>query len=127
FLDARGLLAGPSGLQADVAQPADLQDRSTGAGLDEVREGSEGSEGLALDTGGLVLRNANDLGAGLDRIGKEARSYYLLGYAPTNRAADGRFRRIEVKVARPGVALRARRGYFAPDSRSSARPAEGRD
>jgi VWFA-related protein len=120
FLDARGLVAAESGLQAEVSQPADLQDRSTGAGIDETREGSEGSEGLALDTGGFVLRNANDLGAGLARIGREARSYYLIGYAPTNRTADGRFRRIEVQVARPGVALRARRGYFAPDARGSA-------
>jgi VWFA-related protein len=127
FLDARGLVAAASGLQADVGQPADLQDRSTGAGIDETREASEGSEGLALDTGGLVLRNTNDLGAGLARIGRETRSYYLLGYAPTNRAADGRFRRIEVRVARPGVVLRARRGYFAPDARASARSAEGRD
>jgi VWFA-related protein len=127
FLDARGLVAAGSGLQADVAQPADIQDRSTGAGIDEAREASAGSEGLALDTGGLVLQNANDLGAGLARIGREARSYYLLGYAPTNRAADGRFRKIEVKVARPGVVLHARRGYFAPDARAAARSTEGRD
>ena len=127
FLDARGLVAAGSGLQADVTQPLDLQDRGTGAGIDETREASEGSEGLALDTGGLVLSNANDLGAGLARVGREARSYYLLGYAPTNRAADGRFRRIQVSVARSGVTLHARRGYFAPDARGSAGSTEGRD
>jgi VWFA-related protein len=127
FLDARGLVAAGSGLQADVTQPAELQDRSTGVGINETREASEGSEGLALDTGGLVLRNANDLGAGLARVGREARSYYLLGYAPTNRAADGRFRRIQVSVARPGVTLHARRGYFAPDARATAGSTEGRD
>ena len=114
FLDARGLVAAPSGLQADVAMPIDIVDRSTGTGVNETREGSEGSEGLALDTGGLVLKNRNDLAAGLARIGREARSYYLVGYAPQNRAADGKFRRIEVKVAREDVTVRARRGYFAP-------------
>jgi VWFA-related protein len=88
FLDARGLVAAPSGLQADVAMPLDIVDRSTGAGINETREESEGSEGLALDTGGLVLKNRNDLAAGLARIGREARSYYLVGYAPQNRAAD---------------------------------------
>ena len=114
FLDARGLVAVPSGMQADVAMPLDIVDRSTGTGVNETREGSEGSEGLALDTGGLVLKNRNDLAAGLARIGREARSYYLVGYAPQNRAADGKFRKIEVKVAREDVSVRARRGYFAP-------------
>ncbi len=40
-----------------------------------------------------MIRNRNDLGDGLGRIAREARSYYLIGYTPTNRAADGRFRR----------------------------------
>ena len=113
-LDARGLVAAPSGMQADVAMPLDIVDRSAGVGVNETREGSEGSEGLALDTGGLVLKNRNDLAAGLARIGREARSYYLVGYTPSNRASDGKFRRIEVKVARENVSVRARRGYFAP-------------
>ena len=127
FLDARGLVGAPSGLQADVAMPLDLVDRGTGAGLGETREASEGSEGLALDTGGLVLKNRNDLAEGLARIGREARSYYLVGYAPQNRAADGRFRKIEVKVAREGVSVRARRGYFAPARDDKVGKMEGRD
>jgi len=128
FLDARGLVAAPPGLQADVAMPLDIVDRSTGAGINETREGSEGSEGLALDTGGLVLKNRNDLAAGLARIGREARSYYLVGYAPQNRAADGKFRRIEVKVAREDVSVRARRGYFAPGrEEKGGRGVEARD
>ena len=127
FLDARGLVAVPSGMQADVAMPLDIVDRSTGTGVDETREGSEGSEGLALDTGGLVLKNRNDLAAGLARIGREARSYYLVGYAPQNRAADGKFRRIEVKVAREGVSVRARRGYFAPGRDDKGGKVEARD
>jgi VWFA-related protein len=126
-VDVRGLVAAPSGLQADVAQPADLQDRSTGIGLTETQEGGEGSEGLALDTGGSVLRNRNDLGAGLARIAREGRSYYLLGYSPSNRAADGRFRRIDVEVARPGIRVRARRGYYAPGADEKAAKPEGRD
>jgi VWFA-related protein len=127
-LDARGLLAATSGLQADVAQPLDVLDRSTGAGLSETADASEGSEGLAADTGGFVVKNRNDLGQGLARIARESRSYYLVGYAPKNRAADGRFRRIEVAVAREGARVRARRGYYAPgkDTRA-ARPPEGRD
>jgi hypothetical protein len=41
------------------------------------------------------------------------RFYYALAYEPTNQEYDGAFRKIEVKVRRPGVKVRARRGYFA--------------
>ncbi len=126
FLDARGLVAATSGLSAEVSQPLDLVDRSTGAGLSETAEASEGSEGLALDTGGFVVKNRNDLGSGLARIAREARDYYLVGYAPTNRAADGRFRKIAVKLSRDGAEVRARRGYYAPGRDAAAKP-EGRD
>ena len=127
FLDVRGLVAAPTALQADVGIPANSIDVSTGAGLDEAHERSEGSEALAADTGGFVITNQNDLAAGLGRIGREARSYYLLGYAPTNRAADGRFRKIQVKVARQGVSVRARRGYYAPGKADKKAVAETRD
>ena len=125
-LDARGLVAGLTGLQADVSQPLELLDRSTGAGLGETADASEGSEGLALDTGGFVLKNRNDLGAGLSRIARESRSYYLIGYTPANRSADGRFRKIAVKVARRDVEVRARRGYYAAGRDAATKP-EGRD
>jgi VWFA-related protein len=127
FLDARGLFAAPTAFQADVGVPTDAVDVSSGVGLTEGRDRSEGSEALAVDTGGFVLRNQNDLTAGLLRIGRESRSFYLLGYAPTNRAADGRFRRIDVKVARPGVTVRARRGYYAPGKDGKKEAAETRD
>ena len=126
FLDARGLEAVGSGLSAEVSQPLELVDRSTGAGLSETAEASEGSEGLALDTGGFVVKNTNDLDSGLARIAHEARDYYLVGYAPTNRAADGRFRAIKVKLAKEGATVRARRGYYAPGRDAAAKP-EGRD
>jgi VWFA-related protein len=127
FLDARGLVAAPAALQGDVGVPTDTVDVSAGVGLNESRDRSEGSEALAVDTGGFVIRNRNDLASGLDRIGRESRSYYLLGYPPTNRTADGRFRRIEVKVARPGVTVRARRGYYAPGKDAKKEGGETRD
>jgi len=126
-VDARGLTAAASGLQADVGPPSNILDASMGVGLNEAQEASEGSEGLARDTGGFVIRNRNRLDDGLARIAREARSYYLIGYTPTNRSADGRFRRIGVKLAREDVVVRARRGYYAPGpDLAGARP-EGRD
>jgi hypothetical protein len=41
------------------------------------------------------------------------RFYYALGYEPSNQDYDGSFRKVEVKVGRPGVKVRARKGYFA--------------
>jgi VWFA-related protein len=126
-LDVRGLVAATTGLQADVSQPLDIRDRATGAGLAETADAAAGSEGLALDTGGFVIKNQNDLASGLARVSREARSYYLIGYAPSNRAADGRFRKIAVAVAREDVLVRARRGYYAAGPGPAKPPAEGRD
>jgi VWFA-related protein len=68
---------------------------------------------LAKDTGGFLIDNTNDLGKGVARMQQERTTYYLLGYQPTNTAADGRFRRVSVKVKRPRVTVRARPGYVA--------------
>ena len=112
FLDARGLEGAPSNLSAESGTRIDFND--LGATLEEAKERSEGSHSLAVDTGGFSVENDNDLKRGMERIGRESSTYYLLGYAPLDKRADGRFRKIEVKVARPGVTVRARRGYYAP-------------
>ena len=68
---------------------------------------------LAENTDGLAVVNTNDLDKGLRRIADDLTSYYLLGYYSTNTALDGSFRRITVRVKRPGIEVRARRGYRA--------------
>lgn len=67
---------------------------------------------LAIDTGGEVLMNRNDLRPAIDIVAQQAGTYYVLGYAPT-KALDGSYRSISVKVTRPGVTVRARKGYVA--------------
>jgi VWFA-related protein len=69
---------------------------------------------LAENTDGLAVVNNNDLDRGLRRIADDLTSYYLLGYYSTNTKLDGQLRRITVRVKRPGVDVRARRGYRAP-------------
>jgi hypothetical protein len=49
----------------------------------------------------------------MDRINDVTRSGYLLGYYPTNGNWDGSYRKVEVKVSRPGVNVYYRRGYFS--------------
>lgn len=71
-------------------------------------------ETVALNTGGFVVANTNDSNSGISQILSENSSYYLAGYAPANTRADGKYRRIEVRVNRPGVTVRTRTGYFEP-------------
>jgi VWFA-related protein len=71
---------------------------------------------LAKDTGGFLLENTNDLGAGVARMQQERTTYYLLTYQPTNTKLDGQFRKINVKVKRPKMTVRARPGYVAPET-----------
>ena len=111
FLDTRGLEGLPY-VSAEFGPALDTQD--IGSALMDNMQAAEGAESLAADSGGFTVRNTNDLSKGIQRIADESRTYYLLGYNPSNTRADGRFRKIEVKLARKGVKVRARRGYYAP-------------
>jgi len=68
---------------------------------------------LAESTGGALIGNSNDLRKGIARAVGDLSGYYEAAYTPTNRTFDGRFRRISIKVSRPGVTVQARSGYFA--------------
>ncbi|PYR72218.1 MAG: hypothetical protein DMF86_24260, partial [Acidobacteria bacterium] len=76
---------------------------------------ADGPTKLAFDTGGLAIRNENNFGRALDEIARDAATFYVLGYAPSNQTFDGKYRSIGVKVNRPGVTARARRGYLASE------------
>jgi VWFA-related protein len=73
----------------------------------------ENSRTLAENTDGMAVVNHNDLDRGLRRIADDLTSYYLLGYYSSNTKLDGGYRKITVRVKRPGVEVRARRGYRA--------------
>jgi hypothetical protein len=68
---------------------------------------------LAEATDGLAVVNTNNLDGGMKRIVDDLSAYYLLGYYSSNSKLDGKFRSIKVRVNRPGVQVRARRGYRA--------------
>lgn len=73
-------------------------------------------ETIAAGTGGNAIVNTNDFAAALTEVFQETSSYYLLGFQPANTKADGKLRRVEVKVNRPDVEVRTRSGYFAPEA-----------
>ena len=75
---------------------------------------ARGLRDLAEATGGVasVFRPA---GEGVSRVDRLTRGGYLLGYQPTTQDWNGRFRRIDVTVSRPGARVVARSGYYARD------------
>jgi VWFA-related protein len=83
---------------------------------------ADGPNSLAVDTGGLMIRNENNLGRALDRISDDAGRYYVLAYQPANTTFDGKYRPIEVKVKRADLRVRARRGYLALEPAKMLKP-----
>ena len=91
-----------------------------------LRRRQDGMSELAENTDGMALMTSNDLLGSMRKLADSLSTYYLLGYYSGNSKFDGGYRRIEVKVKKPGISLRARRGYFAPtqaeiDSLNTAR------
>jgi len=72
-------------------------------------------------TGGKTFYNRNDIDTGIRTSLDDGATYYTMEYYPQNRNWDAKFRRIEVKLSRPGVHLRYRQGYYAlvPITRTS--------
>jgi VWFA-related protein len=116
-LDSQGLVgSAPDASAAGSAAPPGLQsnvDRQT------IQLFRTTLDMLAGDTGGLRIAAATAFDGGLERMLADNDGYYLMAYAPANQKRDGKFRRIEVKVAgHPEYVVRTRRGYLAPDDKA---------
>jgi len=70
---------------------------------------------LADRTGGKAYYNRNEVETAIRRTIDDGSTYYTLGYYPSNKDWNGKFRKISVKSQRSGVKLRYRTGYFAID------------
>jgi len=83
---------------------------------DSVAESRSGLNYLAAETGGLFIHDTNKLDNGISRALEDQRSYYLIGYRPTEftRKQGSNFRKLTVKVKRPGLNVRYRHGFFGP-------------
>ena len=68
---------------------------------------------LATATDGVAITDTNSFTPALNRIHDDLASYYLLGYYTSNAKTDGTYRKIEVRVKRPGIEVRSRPGYRA--------------
>lgn len=120
-IDARGL-AGMGEEAVQLSSPApDPTIKLGAAGLsEELRRSQDNLRRASADTGGFAVTNTDEFGNAFDRVVVENSSYYLLGYYPANAGREGAFHRLEVKVKRPDIRIRARNGYFVTAPRSLA-------
>jgi VWFA-related protein len=87
----------------------------------QLRQRSVVLRDLASSTDGTAVVGTNNISNALKRVVADLSSYYLLGYYSTNSKLDGKFRSISVRVRRPGVQVRARRGYLAATAATETR------
>lgn len=114
-VDPRGLATNEFDISQGVGQHTDQQFLQ--ATMDTLRT-------LANETDGRAIVNRNDLETGLKQVVRDSSAYYLIGYSSTHTAADGKFHEIKVRTKRPGVQVRARRGYWALTKAEMARSLE---
>jgi VWFA-related protein len=57
-------------------------------------------------------KNLNGIEKSYAKIAEEARNQYTLVYSTHESVYDGKFRKIEVRVERPGVEVNAKNGYY---------------
>jgi VWFA-related protein len=109
-VDARGLMVTP-GFQASNRTINNNVPMSVR--MAPIRDNIDGMRELADRTGGRAAVNTNDLGAAVRRAIDDARVTYTIGYYSSDETQDGKFRDIKVRVDRPHLDVRYRKGYFA--------------
>ncbi len=85
----------------------------TGSLQNELRLSQDSLRTLSEETGGFAVVNKNDFATAFQRIVEDNSSYYVLAYYPPD-ARPGRFHKIDVRVTRPGLTVRGRKGYVTP-------------
>jgi len=115
-VDPRGLAVGAFDISQNISQSTSQS--YLNSSLDTLRE-------LADNTDGRAIVNRNDLAGGMKQIIRDSSAYYLVGYNSSQAPKDGKFHEIKVKVKRPGVQVRARKGYWAYTAEDVARAVAG--
>ena len=103
-LDPRGLSVG----EFDVSNNISMR-----TSQDYLNSSMDSLRILAENTDGRAIVNRNDLANAMKQIIRDSSAYYLVGYSSTQSPTDGKFHEIRVRVKRPGVQVRARKGYWA--------------
>jgi VWFA-related protein len=115
-LDPRGLAGSEFGIDENISMTTDA--KYLQASQDSLRT-------LSSETDGRAIVNQNDLSKGLAQMVRDSSAYYLIGYNSSQAPSDGKFHEIKVRVKRPGVDVRARKGYWAPTKEDTVRAVTG--
>jgi VWFA-related protein len=103
-----GLLA-----EAQLANVAVYALSPRGLTIEDNRLEQDFLRSVAENTGGMAVVNTNAPEQRIPAIFAATSAYYLVGYE-MQKADDGRYRRVDVKINRPNVTVLARKGYVAP-------------
>ena len=79
----------------------------------ELRLSQDSLRTLSEETGGFAVVNRNDFTTAFQRIVEDNSSYYVLAYYPPD-PRPGRIHKIDVRLTRPGLTVRARKAYLTP-------------
>ena len=123
-IDPRGLQGLSDGsIELTSVDPSENLPQLSERGLqNESRLARESLQDLAGETGGFAIVNSNNFAGNYDRIVQENSSYYMLAYYPPNPKRDGKIHNINVRVSRPGLTVRSRRGYANPTGKPPVLP-----
>ncbi len=69
---------------------------------------------LSTDTGGTAFFDSNDFAPAFAKVQSDTSAYYAIGFHSTNPARDGKYRKLTIKITKPGIKLEYRPGYYAP-------------
>jgi hypothetical protein len=118
-IDARGLAGSLSGAERRLRDQGLLMSGLyTAMAREDISDPEELLASLSRGTGGRPLLWSNDLEEGIIRAYQDSQNYYLLGYSPRRdeKYQGKRLHRIQIRVSRPDVRLRYRKGYVAADA-----------
>jgi Ca-activated chloride channel homolog len=110
----KALAAGVTIYSVDLIEDSALQ--SSGSDSLSLRRGRNELKDFAGQTGGRYVHSpqGETLEAEFINIVEELRNQYTLTYYSSNSKRDGRWRKLNVSVSKPGLGARARHGYYAP-------------
>ena len=119
-IDVRGQVSLGTGIDISAQTynlgASDIQNEVQTAGTRQTTalwDAHEAMADIARETGGKAFYGTNDLKDAMTGSMRQGSSYYTLAYSPTDKEFKGKYRKIDVKAAMPGVELTYRRGYYA--------------
>ena len=118
--DSNGNYLGRSARGAMRQQTGSAQASEVSRASEAVLASHSTMNSIADQTGGKAFYNTNNLEKAIRDGMEDGSTYYTLGYYPENKDWDGRFRKIAVKINRPGIKLHYRQGFFAVEPTAPA-------